>query len=220
MERAEKKCESSACRGLASIGARHLNWLPAVLLALASYVLGGVSAGYWLVRWHTGRDVRDHGSGATGATNVGRALGPTGFALTLTLDASKAAVAVLAARHFALGDTTEHACALAVLAGHIWPPMLRFRGGKGIAPLLGAWLVLAPLALLPSLAFTALAWIVTRRFATSGLGALCLLPFSAAWFGDARDFAGATLALALVLWAHRDVLVRARPVSLSREGSR
>lgn len=184
-----------------------MNGLPALSLVIASYVLGGVSAGYWLVRWRTGGDVREQGSGATGATNVGRVLGPSGFVLTLLFDAGKAALVVLTARHFELGKLAEHACALAVLAGHVWPVQLRFRGGKGVAPLLGAWLVLQPLALLPIAAFTGLAWLWTRRFVHAGLFGLCLLPTFAVVFGDgALALASATLALLILGWAHRDVI--------------
>lgn len=184
-----------------------MNWLPALSLALASYVLGGVSAGYWLVRWRTGGDVREQGSGATGATNVGRVLGPSGFVLTLLFDAGKAAFAVLAARQLELGELAEHACALAVLAGHVWPAQLRFRGGKGVAPLLGAWLVLQPLALLPVAVLTLLAWLALRRFVLAGLLGLCVLPPFAVVFGDgALAPVGATLALLILGWAHRDVI--------------
>lgn len=184
-----------------------MNWLATLLLVLASYFLGGLSAGYWLVRWRTGADVRAQGSGATGATNVGRLLGRTGFALTLLLDAGKAALAVLAARHFELGQLGEHACGLAALAGHVWPAQLGFRGGKGVAPLLGAWLVLQPLALLPVAAFTTIAWLVARRFVRADLTGLCLLPVSATL---SRPYivplCSATLALLILGWAHRDVL--------------
>lgn len=184
-----------------------MNWLPALSLVVASYFLGGLSAGYWLVRWRTGADVREQGSGATGATNVGRVLGRAGFAVTLLLDAAKAALAVLTARHFEVGELAEHACALAVLAGHVWPAQLRFRGGKGIAPLLGAWLVLQPLALLPVMAFTVIAWLATRRFVHAGLAGLCLLPVSAALSGhDAVPLCSATFALLILGWAHRDVI--------------
>lgn len=184
-----------------------MSWIPALSLAVASYLVGGLSAGYWLVRWRTGIDVREQGSGATGATNVGRILGRAGFVLTLLLDASKAALVVLAARHFEQGALVEHTCALAVLAGHVWPAQLRFRGGKGVAPLLGAWLVLAPLALLPIAAFTVLAWLWTRRFVHAGLTGLCLLPTFAVVFGDGPvELVGATLALVILVWAHRDVI--------------
>lgn len=181
-------------------------WTSLALLA-AGYALGGVSAGYWLVRWRTGRDVREQGSGATGATNTARVLGARGFALTFALDAAKGALIAAAARWLELSEVGCFAAAVAVLVGHVWPAQLGFRGGRGIAPLLGAWLVLAPLALAPCLALALGALALTRRFVTSGLCGLALLPVGTMW---ASDDAGATAlaagALAIVLVAHRDHL--------------
>jgi glycerol-3-phosphate acyltransferase PlsY len=183
-----------------------MSWI-SVALCTAAYLLGGLSAGYWLVRWRAGRDVREQGSGATGATNVGRVLGARGFALTLSLDAAKGALAVLAARALDASSAWTFASAVAVVAGHVWPAQLGFRGGKGVAPLLGAWLVLAPFALAPCLALAALALALSRRFVPSGLAGLALLPAGTWW---ATKDATATLlsacALTCVLCAHRDVL--------------
>src|SRR5215207_10054628 len=114
---------------------------PAAWLILpAAYLLGGSSAGYWLVRFRTGTDVRRQGSGATGATNAARMLGRGGFALVLLLDAIKGAVAAIVARILGFEGGWEFAAAVAVVAGHVWPIQLGFRGGRGLGPLLGAWL--------------------------------------------------------------------------------
>lgn len=116
-------------------------WLLPLLLA-GAYALGGVSPGWLVVRLVDGGDVRSQGSGATGATNVGRLLGVKGFILVLALDAAKGALAVIAVR---LLDPRAPWAALAlpaVIAGHIWPPWLRFKGGKGAGPLLGGCLAL------------------------------------------------------------------------------
>ena len=157
-----------------------MNLLP-WLVVPAAYLLGGVSPGYWLVRLRTGEDVRTVGSGTTGATNTARVLGGGGFVLVLALDALKGAVAALAARWAGLDGGWEFAAALAVVAGHVWPVQLGFRGGKGLGPLLGAWLVLAPLALGACLLIAAIAWAFTRRRVPSGLFGTMLLP-AATWF--------------------------------------
>ena len=67
-------------------------------LVIAAYLFGGFSSGYWLVRWRTGRDVRTHGSGGTGATNVGRILGRGGFMVVFLADMAKGAATVGLAR--------------------------------------------------------------------------------------------------------------------------
>ena len=103
-----------------------------------AYLLGCFASGYYLVRWRLGRDIRDLGSGSIGARNVGRNLGPAGFALTLLLDLAKGAVAVeLPAQLHATAWARALALA-AVVAGHVWPVQLGFRGGKGVAPSVGA----------------------------------------------------------------------------------
>lgn len=182
-------------------------WVPTTLFLAGCYLVGGFSAGYWLVRLKTGSDVRNQGSGGTGATNTGRVLGKKGFATVLFLDAAKGA-ATTAAACVCFPDTDVCAwAAVLVVAGHIWPVQLAFRGGKGIAPLLGAWLVLAPLALAPCLLLALVTLAVVRRFTLSGLCGLTLLPFGAWYFTRSSSTTTcAALTLAACLWAHRSHL--------------
>ena len=182
-----------------------------VVLTLAAYLLGGVSFAYWLVRIKTGSDVREQGSGSTGATNVGRILGPRGFVIVLAFDIAKGALAVAAAVHWLNAPSACAAfVATAVVIGHIWPIQLKFHGGKGIGPLIGAWLVLSPESLLPVLALTILAFAILRTFTISGLIGLTLLPPSAWWFSeqDAVTASIALLTLLIILYAHRDNILQ------------
>lgn len=188
-------------------------------LVAGSYFCGGLSPGYWLVRWKTGRDIRQQGSGATGATNAARVLGAGGFAATFALDLLKGALVVFTARWLGASTTWQALAALAVVLGHIWPMQLGFRGGKGVAPLLGTALALAPLALVPCLALAALALLATRTFVRSGLAGLLLLPFSTWW--ELRDPSCAVIAgvaVTVVFVAHRSHLLPNRPHSLPRSG--
>jgi acyl phosphate:glycerol-3-phosphate acyltransferase len=170
----------------------------------AAYLLGGISPGYWLVRWRTGADLREQGSGATGATNAARLLGRQGFIAVMVLDALKGAVAAAAARWVGLSDGWEFAAAVAVIAGHIWPIQLGFRGGRGLSPLLGAWLVLAPLAIGVCLAFAAVIWGTTRRRIVGGLLGALLLPVTTWWQTRSTPAtACAALAFVMVALAHR-----------------
>lgn len=178
---------------------------PAAWLVLpAAYLLGGVSAGYWLVRLRTGADVRTQGSGATGATNASRLLGRGGFAVVLFLDALKGAFAVIGARLAGFDAGWEFAAAVAVIAGHVWPVQLGFRGGRGLGPLLGAWLVLAPLAIAACLVIAGIAWALSRRRIPSGLFGAFLLP-AATWFETRQTLAAAFagLTFCIVAIAHR-----------------
>lgn len=180
-----------------------MNALPWLVLP-AAYLLGGVSPGYWLVRLRTGADVRTVGSGATGATNAARVLGRGGFALVLLLDAAKGALAALVARYAGLADGWEFAAALAVVAGHVWPVQLGFRGGKGLGPLLGAWLALAPLAIGACLLIAGAAWAITRRRVPSGLFGALFLPATTWW--QTRSVPATvftTVTFGIVAFAHR-----------------
>ncbi len=167
--------------------------------------------GYWLVRYRKGTDVREQGSGGTGATNVGRVLGGGGFALVSVLDVAKGLLAVWLAQHF-FGHAAwvSYVCGLAVVLGHIWPALLGFRGGKGAATLLGVWLMLEPLALLLCLPVLGISWIFLRRFTQAGICAMVTLPFTVLWVGDmdAHSFPWALLCVAVVLFAHREHLRR------------
>lgn len=180
-----------------------MNALPWLIVPVA-YLAGGVSPGYWLVRLRTGADVRTQGSGATGATNAARVLGRGGFVLVLALDALKGALIALSARLAGLDGGFEFAAAAAVVAGHVWPVQLGFRGGRGLGPLLGAWLVLAPLAIGGCLVAAGLAWAVSKKRVPSGLFGALLLPATTWW--ETRSLPAAVFAaltFGIVAVAHR-----------------
>ena len=127
-----------------------------------AYLLGSIPFGYLIVRAAQGADVRETGSGGTGATNVSRRAGKAAGVLTLVLDALKGAAAVAIAKVVlglpVLGESAlavsavenaywwVAAAAIAVILGHIFPVWLRFRGGKGVATGVGVFLMLTPLA--------------------------------------------------------------------------
>ncbi len=118
-----------------------MEWLS---LAIA-YLLGGIPVGFLLVKLKTGQDIRASGSGNIGATNVHRTAGQAAGVATLVLDAAKGWVAVWLAYRLSGGSTAwASAAAVCVVVGHIFTPFLNFKGGKGVATFLGAFLFLAP----------------------------------------------------------------------------
>ena len=181
-------------------------WLSGKDLAviLISYALGCFTTGYYLVRFRTGEDIRDQGSGNVGARNVGRVRGPFGFFITLLFDVAKGALAVKTAIYFGLGPGGTVLAMLAVVVGHIWPAQLRFQGGKGIGPSLGALLVYDwVLVVLMAVVFlVTLSW--CRRFTISGLVAFAVAPLLLA-AGDPgmTKVVGISVLAILVLIAHR-----------------
>ena len=153
--------------------------LPALVIVLA-YLLGSIPFGFFIVRMCGGGDVRTQGSGGTGATNVTRRAGKGAGVLTLILDASKGAVAVVVARWLLTMNFEVNwwvaAAALAVVVGHCFPVWLRFRGGKGVATGLGVFLALAPAAVgCVALVFLLVVW-RTRYVSLGSIIAAALMP--------------------------------------------
>lgn len=175
-----------------------------ILLLLAACALGCVNAGYYLVRISKGIDVRQTGSGSSGATNVARLLGWRGFVLTLLLDAAKGAFAVGLARVAATDPMIPVGCLVAVVASHVWPVQLGFRGGKGIAPYFGALLCLDPVLAGGFLVLTLAGWVVVRTYKLAGLGAVAGVPLVGWWFEvSGGTVIGLGIAGTIILIAHR-----------------
>lgn len=122
---------------------------PLALSAIAAYLIGGLPFGYWFVRLTSGKDIRTMGSGNIGATNVHRTQGGKAGVIVLLLDILKGFLAVFLARWIAPNNATALALAAAfVMLGHCYPVFLRFKGGKAVACFIGAFLYIAPLALM------------------------------------------------------------------------
>lgn len=183
-----------------------MTWIGPAVVA-GSYLLGGLCAGYFVVRGRTGRDIRRLGSGTAGARNAGRVLGGRTFALVFALDAAKGASAVLLAWRLGLAVEWQAAAALAVTAGHIWPCWLGFRGGKGAACAAGALLVFCPLAALIGLGWCALAQLRGRHPTSAALVGVILAPLGA--IPSPARLPGVVALAMLVLFAHRRDLARA-----------
>ncbi|HOW66002.1 MAG TPA: glycerol-3-phosphate acyltransferase [Candidatus Paceibacterota bacterium] len=175
-----------------------------VFAIAAAYGLGCFSAGYYLVRWRTGSDIRARGSGATGAKNVGRLLGFWGFAATFLIDSAKGALAVGLGRWLGVPPGVLMIVVLAVVIGHAWPVQLGFRGGKGIATALGAMAAHTPWALVGIGAVVAITYWMGRRFVLSGIIAFFLLSFMLmVWPGEIISGLGCLVLACLLALTHR-----------------
>jgi glycerol-3-phosphate acyltransferase PlsY len=144
--------------------------------ALVGYAFGCFTTGYYLVRWKTGQDIREIGSGSTGARNVGRILGRNGFLLTVVGDVLKGVLAVIVAQIIFGGELAALLAMLGVVVGHIWPIQLKFHGGKGVATSLGALLTADWKLCCAYLVLFGLFYGTTRKSVISGLFAFALLP--------------------------------------------
>jgi acyl phosphate:glycerol-3-phosphate acyltransferase len=194
--------------------------IPPVLLA--GYLLGSIPSGWLAGRWCAGVDLRQLGSGSTGATNVLRQVGKGPALVVFLVDVLKGTAAVLLAKAVveplgvsASGDAWVVAAGLAALAGHIWPVWLGWRGGKAVATGLGVLLGLVPAVGLASFGLFLVSLTVTRIVSLSsvvaavGLPLLMLGSFQSAGTGLRPAYlALALLTTVLVLWRHRSNLAR------------
>jgi glycerol-3-phosphate acyltransferase PlsY len=149
------------------------------LALLAAYLIGGIPFGLIVVKLTTGADVREHGSGNIGATNVLRTAGRKAGIITLVLDGLKGWFAVwLAAQLTGGSELWMSFAALAVLLGHAFSIFLRFKGGKAVASFVGAFAYLTPLPLLAViLIFIGVtAW--TRYLSLGSIAAAGLFPLA------------------------------------------
>ena len=149
------------------------------LVLVAAYLIGGIPFGYLLVKLKRGEDVRAMGSGNIGATNVLRTTGRGLGALTLLLDIAKGACAVWLADRFLHGSVTAMSlAALAVMAGHAYPVLLKFRGGKAVASFVGAFMYLTPVPLLTVLLVFVVTVAVTRYISLGSVLAAGFFPLA------------------------------------------
>lgn len=142
------------------------------LLVALSYAAGSVPWGYLFGKAVGDIDLREHGSGGTGATNVLRTLGWRVSLAVFVLDVLKGAVPVLVARLLGVDAWWVAAIAVAAVVGHCWSPLIGFRGGKGMATGAGAAVSLYPPVLLAFPLIVGVIWLT--RFVSLGslLGAV------------------------------------------------
>lgn len=180
---------------------------------VVAYLLGSFPTGLVVSKLTRNVDVRDYGSGKTGATNVLRTAGAKAAALVLVGDIVKGALAVLLARYLLDSLWIEAAAGFVVIVGHNWPITLRFRGGRGVNTTLGGVLVLSPLAGIVCGLFSVLIMAITRYVSLGSiLGALSLSLFMLLLMLYGRAplpyFFFSLGATSLVLFQHRDNIDR------------
>lgn len=150
-----------------------------VLLILLAYLLGSIPWSVWIGKMFFNTDVRDFGSGNAGATNTMRVLGAKVGFTVLLLDALKGFAAVKLVTLFpSMHDLTGFAIVLGIVSvvGHIFPVFAHFRGGKGIATLLGMIIAIHPEAALFAIFTFTLAFLVFRIVSLSSILAAFSFP--------------------------------------------
>jgi glycerol-3-phosphate acyltransferase PlsY len=199
-----------------------MSYLSPLIALLTGYLLGSIPSGYLAGRWWMGIDIRQQGSGSTGATNVLRVVGKGPALVVFLLDVGKGAAAVLLAKAllYQAGQTpwTDSgvvAAGLAALAGHIWPIWLGWKGGKAVATGLGMLLGLTWSVGLACFGIFLAVLSASRIVSLSSTVAAISLPLlMLGWFASHGMelrwpyLALALLTSALVIWRHRSNLER------------
>jgi glycerol-3-phosphate acyltransferase PlsY len=183
--------------------------LSSLLLLAIGYLLGSMPNGYLAGRWLKGIDLRQCGSGSTGATNVLRNVGKAPALVVFLLDVGKGALAVLLAKSFGLNDWVQVLAGLAALAGNIWPVWLGWKGGKAVATGLGMFLGLAwPVGLACFglfMAVISISRIVSLSSVVAAIGLPVLMVLAGA---NGASISVSVVASVMVLWRHRSNIER------------
>lgn len=190
-----------------------------LIALLASYLLGSLPTALVMGKIIGGVDIREHGSGNAGATNVYRLFGFKPYIVTLAVDIFKGFAAVAFVAPYGAGFFTDGRvaiyCGVAVVAGHIWTIFAGFRGGKGVATAGGVFLGLAPWVALGA-AIIYLAVTLTTKYVALGsmlaaLGAPAILFGQDAFRGQrspAELYIIATAFAGLIVFTHRENIKR------------
>jgi glycerol-3-phosphate acyltransferase PlsY len=190
-------------------------------IVIASYLLGSIPFGYVAGRI-AGIDVRNAGSGNVGATNVVRVLGKRYGYPVFALDVLKGFGAVKISMLMASGRPPEWnspeifgiLAATSAVLGHVYPPWLKFKGGKGVATSAGALLALTPVATLIGVAIWIIVFWLTRYVSLASVVATVALPIVILMIRSADENSSKFLVYssvgvaALVIWRHRSNLSR------------
>jgi acyl phosphate:glycerol-3-phosphate acyltransferase len=195
-----------------------------------AYLLGAIPFSLIIGRRVKGIDLREHGSGNLGATNVYRTLGPGWGGFCLLLDVAKGVLAVLAMTALVdalpadqrlplrlTGDMYRILAGIAAILGHSFSPFAGFRGGKGIATTFGVFLVLEPFPVLLAFAVFLAVFLATRIVSLGSLSAAAVFPWAVLLFEirSPKPFSKTLIVFsfivaALVIWRHRANIRRLR----------
>ncbi|MBI4052068.1 MAG: glycerol-3-phosphate 1-O-acyltransferase PlsY [Elusimicrobia bacterium] len=156
-----------------------------LLLAVFSYLLGGIPSGYLIAKKVKGIDIREHGSGNPGTANVYRVVGSWAGWATMALDTAKGFIPVMVARQYYPDRYGVFIlCGTLAILGHIWTIFLRFRGGKGVATSAGVFAALLPMPTLLAFLLFIMGIVLTGHISVGSILAAIGLPFLSLAFGS------------------------------------
>ncbi len=179
-----------------------------ILVGLLSYLIGSIPFSYLIPKWIGKIDIRLHGSGNTGTTNVVRTLGMKVGVLAFIGDFLKGLIPTLIGLIW-LGEVGGITGALSSVIGHCYPVWLKFKGGKGVATSAGVMLVLLPDLFVMLLLVQFAVIFFTRYMSLASIISACLLPVLSFVFSKSMPLLAFSIALGLfVIYRHRSNLKR------------
>ena len=184
-----------------------------LLILFIGYLFGSFPSGYLAGRIAKGIDIRSLGSGSTGATNVLRHIGKRAAITVFLLDVFKGVLSILLAKYFLLNDSWQVAVGLSTLIGHIWPIWLNWKGGKAVATGLGVFLGISWQVGLATLGIFILVITIFRIVSLASVSAALALPLIMYLSFKTTNISLpflviSLLAMSLVVWRHRENIVR------------
>lgn len=182
--------------------------MSAIIAIVIAYLLGSLPTAILLAKVLKLPDPRTEGSGNAGATNMLRLAGKKEALLVLVGDGLKGLIAVFIARAFGLNFFAIGMVGFAAVVGHIYPVFFKFKGGKGVATAIGATLGCSLFSgVLAAIAWAAIAF-VTRYASLASIVAMILAPVLLVIFSQMGYFIPSVLIAALVIWKHKDNILR------------
>ena len=188
-----------------------MSYLIILIVALIAYLIGSIPTGYIIVKKKTGKDIRELGSGSTGATNVKRVLGKRWFFVVMILDVIKGFVPVCLAKYYMHNPYGLFAvvAAIFVILGHSKPVFLGFRGGKSVASGIGTIIAMSPIVGALAAFIWACVTFVTRYVSVGSIVALIFATIYMAYYGKPIGYTiYCLIATIYIIYLHRENIAR------------
>lgn len=171
------------------------------------YLTGCICFGYYLTRIFAGKNLKEFGSRSLGATNASRVLGKWGFMMTFILDFLKGYLVIWGAIRLGYSESMVFFLSLVVVAGHIFPIQLGFKGGKGISTFGGTLIAINYLVVIPVAILLLPLYLIIRKFSIAGIFTMIIIPAFFAY----QDYSATAICLNILLiliivYAHRQNL--------------
>ena len=184
-----------------------------LLVLFLGYLFGSFPSGYLIGKIAKGIDIRSLGSGSTGATNVLRHVGKRAAITVFLLDVFKGVLSILLAKYLLLNDSWQVAIGLSTLIGHIWPVWLNWKGGKAVATGLGIFLGLSWQVGLATFGIFIIIITLFRIVSLASVSSALALPLIMYLSFENSNISLpflviSLLAMTLVIWRHRENIVR------------